>query len=107
MTYEPKPFPRMLYLGQAHTIVHNEDEEAAKVSEGWGNFPEPVGQEPKPDTNPQNAPAPCAKCAELEAKVQALEAQLAKAKEPVTGVTAKAPPAPPAPARGTRGKAKA
>lgn len=76
MTYEPKPFPRMLYLGQAHTIVHNEDEEATKIAEGWGNAPEPVGQPPA--ESPAKAPAPCAKCTELLAQVEQLKADLAK-----------------------------
>ena len=101
MSYEPKPYPRMLYLGQSHTIVHNEDEEAAKRAEGWGNAAEPAGQEPLSSA----APASCAKCAELEATIERLdreargyvltvenlEARLAAAGEPQTGEAPKSP----------------
>ena len=91
-------FPKMLYKGKHHHIVHSEDEEAALLAEGYTQAPSEV-----PEPPPVDAPTPCAKCAELEATIERLdreargyvltvenlEARLAAASEPQTGETPK------------------
>jgi len=81
MSYEPKPYPRMLFKGQTNCIVNDEAEELAKVEEGWENQP---SDEPSPDLGqaPLTGGAPCANCAALQAEVEQLKADLAKLTAP-------------------------
>jgi hypothetical protein len=75
-------YPKMLYRGKQHHIVHTEDEEAAKTEEGWSATPAPA-EAPAPEQAKESAP--CAKCAELQAEVDRLAAALAEARQPMTG----------------------
>lgn len=69
-------YPKMLYKGKQHHIVHDEAEESAKTEEGWSATPAPA-EASAPATSPEG-PASCAKCAELTAQVEQLKADLAK-----------------------------
>lgn len=76
-------YPKMLYKGKQHHIVHTEDEESAKTEEGWSATPAPA-EASAPATSPEG-PASCAKCAELQAEVDRLTKALAEARQPMTG----------------------